>query len=95
MFKIKIAEYKALKQRIFAHTDEIKAGDWIYFKNKSKRWEGPVKVTTTNRKLLYAVRGGRLLTINSDHAKFVKSNEKEVVPSKVINNILLFYTVLY
>ena len=77
---------KALKQRIYAHTDEIKEGDWIYFKNKSKRWEGPVKVTTTNRKLLYAVRGGRLLTINSDHAKLVKSNENDVVPRKAIDN---------
>ena len=50
----------ALKKRVFACSDEIKAGSWIYFKNKSKRWEGPVKVTTMSGKLLYALRGGRL-----------------------------------
>ena len=70
---------QALKRRVFACSDDIKAGSWIYFKNKSKRWEGPVKVTTMSGKLLYAVRGGRLLTINSDHAKLVKSKDGEVI----------------
>ena len=81
----------ALKQRVFASTDQIKASDWIYFKNKSKRWEGPVKVTTVSGKLLYAVRGGKLLTINSDHAKLVSSRDNEIVPKAAVwdNNALV------
>ena len=75
---------QALKKRVFACSDEIKAGSWIYFKNKSKRWEGPVKVTTMSGKLLYAVRGGRLLTINSDHAKLVKSKDNEVICEEAV-----------
>ena len=77
---------KALKQRVFAHPDDIKTGDWIYFKDRSKRWEGPVKVTSMNGKLLYAVRGGRLLTINSDHAKLVKSKENEFITREVLDS---------
>ena len=57
----------ALKQRIYKRGQEISQGDWIYFKNRGK-WEGPVKVCTKDGKLLYAVRAGKLLTINSDHA---------------------------
>ena len=44
----------ALKKRCFASSKEISPGEWIYFKN-GKRWEGPVKVTTKDGKLLYAV----------------------------------------
>ena len=58
----------ALKQRIYTRGNDVQAGDWIYFKNK-KKWEGPVKVTTKDGKSLYAVRGGKLLTINTDHAQ--------------------------
>ena len=57
----------ALKQRIYKRGDHIKRGDWIYYKNKDK-WEGPVKVAAKDGKSLFAVRGGRLLTINTDHA---------------------------
>ena len=71
----------ALRKRVYARNDDIRSGDWIYFKNKSKRWEGPVKVTTCSGKLLYAVRTGRLLTINTDHAVLAKSGE-EVVRAK-------------
>ena len=42
-----------------------------FFKN-DKKWEGPVKVTTKDGKLLYAIRAGKLLTINSDHAQLSK-----------------------
>ena len=70
----------ALKQRIFARGENIQPGDWIYFKNKSRRWEGPVKVATKDNKLLYAVRGGRLLTINTDHA-VLSVSKGEVVSS--------------
>ena len=52
---------------MFSECQAIEAGDWIYFKN-DRKWEGPVKVTTKDGKLLYAIRAGRLLTINSDHA---------------------------
>ena len=69
----------ALKKRVYARGENISPGDWIYFKNKSKRWNGPVKVTTKDGKLLYVVRAGRLLTINSDHAVLAKSEEKIVI----------------
>ena len=63
----------ALKQRIYKRGDDIKINDWIYYNNpkpytKSK-WEGPVKVVGKDKKTLYAVRGGKLLSINSDHAQ--------------------------
>ena len=54
----------ALRKRCFLNAKQIEAGDWIYFKN-DRKWEGPVKVTTKDGKLLYAIRAGRLLTINS------------------------------
>lgn len=73
----------ALKKRVYARNDNIHPGDWVYFKNKSKRWEGPVKITTCSGKLLYAVRAGRLLTINTDHAVLSKSGE-EVLSTKMI-----------
>ena len=62
---------QALKSRVYTQSGNISAGDWIYFKNKRK-WEGPVKVTTKDGKILYAIRKGRLLTINSDHATLAK-----------------------
>ena len=62
---------QALKSRVYTQSGNISAGDWIYFKNKRK-WEGPVKVTTEDGKILYAIRKGRLLTINSDHATLAK-----------------------
>lgn len=58
----------ALKQRIYRRGEDVRANEWIYFNNKGK-WEGPVKVTTKDGKNLYVVRGGRLLTINTDHAQ--------------------------
>ena len=58
---------KVLKQRIFTTKEEINPCDWIYFKNKTKRWEGPVKVTMLSGKLLYA--------INADHATLVRSRD--------------------
>lgn len=69
----------ALKKRVYAREENISPGDWVYYKNKSKRWEGPIKITTRSGKLLYAVRGGRLLTINTDHAVLVKSSDGEVL----------------
>ena len=64
----------ALKQRVYQRGDDIKQGDWIYFKNKPikmghSKWEGPVKVIGKDRKTLYVVRGGKFLSINSDHAQ--------------------------
>ena len=45
-----------------------------------------MKVTTMNGELLYAVRGGKLFTINSDHAKLVKSKKNEVISREVLEN---------
>ena len=68
----------ALRKRVYSSAEQIFPGDWIYFKNKLKRWEGPVKVTTKSGKLLYSVRAGSLLTINTDHAVLVKSRDEEI-----------------
>ena len=57
----------ALKQRIYKRGNDIKQGDWIYYKNNGK-WQGPIKVCGKDGKSLYAIRAGKLLTINSDHA---------------------------
>ena len=73
----------ALRKRVYARNENIGPGDWIYYKNKTKRWEGPVKVTTCSGKLLYAVRAGRLLTINTDHAVLVKSGE-EIIDKSIL-----------
>ena len=58
----------ALKQKIYKRGEDITVGDWIYYNNNGK-WQGPVKVTTKDGKSLYVVRGGRLITINTDHAQ--------------------------
>ena len=71
----------ALKRKVYARGEDINPGSWIYFKNKSRKWEGPVKITTKDGKLLYAVRAGRLLTINIDHAVLAHSNG-DVLPEK-------------
>ena len=63
----------ALKKKVYSDPHSIKNGDWIYFKNDKKKWEGPVKVNMKNGKLLHLVRKGQLLTINTDHAHVVKS----------------------
>ena len=72
----------ALKKRLYVTSDEVYPGDWVYFKNQRK-WEGPVKITTKDGKLLYCVRAGKLLTINVDHSVVVKSGD-EVVPQVVV-----------
>ena len=74
---------KALRSRCYARGEEIHPGDWVYYKNKTKRWEGPVKITTKDGKLLFCVRGGKLLTINSDHAVLVKSRDEVVARQDV------------
>ena len=71
----------ALRKRCFLKAKQIEAGDWIYFKN-DRKWEGPVRVTTKDGKLLYAIRAGRLLTINSDHANISKCAEAQIHPEK-------------
>ena len=57
----------ALKDRIYTRGNNIKIGNWIYFKNNG-RWQGPVKVAGKDGKSLYVVRGGKFLTVNTDHA---------------------------
>ncbi len=58
----------ALKQRIYKRGEDVNHGDWIYF-NNTGTWQGPVRVCGKDGKSLYAVRAGRLLTINSDDAR--------------------------
>ena len=41
----------ALKKRFYSQPEDISPGSWIYFKN-DKKWEGPVKITTKDGKLL-------------------------------------------
>ena len=73
----------ALKRKLYKSSQEILPGEWIYFKNH-RRWEGPVKITTKDGKLLYCIRSGRLLTINADHSVVVKC-EEEVLPHNTDN----------
>ena len=56
-----------LKKRLYTKSADVHIGEWIYFKNKRK-WEGPVKILTKDGKLLYSVKAGKLITINSDHS---------------------------
>ena len=74
----------ALKQRIYKRGQDVKHGDWIYYKNNGK-WQGPMKVCAKDGKSLYAVRAGKLLTINSDHAD-IAMFEDEFLGMKEINN---------
>ena len=70
----------ALRKRCFKSAEMVNIGEWIYFKN-ARAWEGPVKVVSKDGKLLYVVRAGRLLTINSDHAVVSKCGEVRPVKS--------------
>ena len=58
---------------MYQRGDNIKQGDWIYFKQNVKsghsKWEGPVKVVAKDKKSLYVVRGGRFRCINSDDSQ--------------------------
>ena len=58
----------ALKQRICKRGDDLSVKDWIYYNDKGK-WYGPVKITAKDGKSLFVVRGGRLVTVNTDHAQ--------------------------
>ena len=71
----------ALKQRIYKRGENIVIGDWIYFQQKG-RWNGPVKVIGKDGKSLYVVRGGKLLTINSDDSQLAEF-EGKLIPSSV------------
>ena len=83
---------QALKQRIYQRGDDIDIGHWIYFCNKPSKgrskWEGPVKVVGKDKKTLYVVRGGKLLSINSDHAQIsrfegeIRKEEKKLSERK-------------
>ena len=67
---------QAMKQRIYSKSDQVKGGDWIYYRNNSSSiWKGPVKVTTREGKRIYVLSGGRLLTINLDDILLCKSDD--------------------
>ena len=70
---------EALKRRVYVGAGEIYPGMWIFFKQR-RRWMGPVKVHSIDGKKLYAVRAGKLLTINRDDVMLAKSDE--VSPSQ-------------
>ena len=76
----------ALRKRCFKSAEDVQPGDWIYYKNE-RVWEGPIKIMTKVGKLLYAVRGGRLLTINSDHFKLTLFGEVCSQKSSAVRNI--------
>ena len=77
----------ALKQRIYKRGHDIEVGDWIYFNQRGK-WQGPVKVTTKDGKSLFVIRGGKLITINIDHAQLAKfeGELKPVGVSEVVSD---------
>ena len=54
---------EALKQRVYLDAGEVQKGMWVYFKT-DRRWQGPVKIHSVDGTKLYAVRGGKLVTIN-------------------------------
>ena len=58
----------ALKQRIYKRGEDVGVSDWIYYNDKGK-WHGPVKVSAKDGKSLFVVRGGKLVTVNTDHAQ--------------------------
>ena len=67
---------QALKQIIYTNSENVRGGDWIYFRqNNSTVWKGPVKVTTREGKRLYILNGGRLNTINIDDVLLCKNDE--------------------
>ena len=41
----------ALKKKVFACGDKSKFWRWDLFKNKSRSWEGPVKIVSKDEKL--------------------------------------------
>ena len=68
---------QALKQRLYTKCDNVKAGDWIYFRqNNSTVWKGPVKVTSRDGKRIFVLNGARLNTINLDDILLCKSDEE-------------------
>ena len=77
----------ALRQRVYARGEDVMPGDWIYFKSKTRRWEGPVKVTSKDGKLLYVVRAGRLMTINSDHAELANTSDEVINSNEATTGI--------
>ena len=68
---------KALKQRIYKRGEDVNIGDWIYYNDKGK-WYGPVKVSAKDGKSLYVVRGGKLVTVNTDYAQLATFDGKFV-----------------
>ena len=89
----------ALKQRIYKRGEDIVIGDWIYF-HREKKWNGPVKVIGKDGKSLFVVRGGKLLTINSDDSQLANfegeflskspssdkdKEEKKAAPAQQVN----------
>ena len=63
---------KALKSRVHLRGDNIKEGDYIYYKKdckgKSKIFRGPSKVVAVNGKKLFIDEGAHLSTVNRDVA---------------------------
>ena len=69
---------KGLEQRIYSHHENIKRGDWIYFKrNCDRSWQGPAKLVLRDKKSLHLVRHGSPICVNSDDVLLHKPDMAE------------------
>ena len=69
---------KGLEQRIYSHHENIKRGDWIYFKrNCDRSWQGPAKLVLRDQKSLHLVRHGSPICVNSDDVLLHKPDMAE------------------
>ena len=63
---------EALRRRVYLGAGEIRPGMWVYYK-QGRRWQGTVKIHSVDGKKVYAVRAGKLLTLNKDDIVLAKS----------------------
>ena len=73
---------EALKARLYAPPDEIKEGDWIYYKQEHRRWMGPVQVTSRQGKKLWAVRNGATICVSIYDVMLFKEDAEIRMPAE-------------
>ena len=69
---------EALKKRLYVGVEDVSKGMWVYYKQRGY-FHGPVKIHSVDGKRLFAVRAGRLLTINKDDVVLAKPDEGTIV----------------
>ena len=69
---------EALKKRLYIGVEEVSKGMWVYYKQRGV-FHGPVKIHSVDGKRLFAVRAGRLLTINKDDVVLAKPDEGTII----------------